>query len=131
MGRGSFFQLFTDRRHLDRRQRKTTLIAWCCWFRQKSPVRVCVRLCKPTQDYNSHTKDKQERALSAWMRDPGKSKAIETMIEQHRENTIDRVLCIFVRKYTLGSFFLCFLMPIESEGCHSTSKFAKNCDGIT
>jgi hypothetical protein len=40
--------------------------------------------------YNSHPKDKQERALSAWVRDPEKSRDIETMIEQHRENTRDR-----------------------------------------
>jgi hypothetical protein len=40
--------------------------------------------------YNSHTKDRQERALAAWMRDPEKSKDIATMIEQRRENTRDQ-----------------------------------------
>ena len=40
--------------------------------------------------YNSHPKDKQERALSAWVRDPEKSKEIAALIGQHRENTIDR-----------------------------------------
>jgi len=40
--------------------------------------------------YNSHPKDKQDRALSAWVRDPEKSKEIATLIGQHKENTRDR-----------------------------------------
>jgi hypothetical protein len=37
--------------------------------------------------YNSHPKDSQGGVLAAWMRDPEKSKAIEAMIEERKENT--------------------------------------------
>jgi len=37
-------------------------------------------------DYNKQPKEVQERGLSAWVRNPEKSKAIATMIEQRREN---------------------------------------------
>lgn len=37
-------------------------------------------------DYNKQPKEAQERALSVWVRDPEKSKAIAIMIEQRREN---------------------------------------------
>ena len=37
-------------------------------------------------DYNKQSKEAQERALSVWVRDPEKSKAIAIMIEQRHEN---------------------------------------------
>ena len=48
------------------------------------------RLREIIDDYNSGPKEQQERALAAWMRDPGQSKAIAAMIEQHWENSRDR-----------------------------------------
>jgi hypothetical protein len=38
---------------------------------------------------NGYTDDSQERGLAEWMRDPEKSKAIESMIEERKENTED------------------------------------------
>ncbi|CAG0949604.1 partial Mobilization protein A, partial [Myxococcaceae bacterium] len=48
------------------------------------------RLREIIDDYNSRPKEQQERALAAWMRDPGQSAAIAAMIEQRRENSRDR-----------------------------------------
>ena len=41
-------------------------------------------------EYNRQPKERQERDLAAWLRDTEKSKSIATLIEQRRQNTLDR-----------------------------------------
>jgi hypothetical protein len=51
------------------------------WQATPKPLREIIDL------YNSHPKDSQGGVLAAWMRDPEKSRAIEAMIEERKENT--------------------------------------------